>query len=121
MQFSKCPISSDPAMLYVCADQVLPRGMPVEYSGWNAYGACWQVFELGVYRMWPNPLATDAVIEPLCPVVRSLMSTRKPAGVSCMWIRTRSPGFISRSLLGSGLSWVKLGLSSVPLDSGLAG
>ena len=61
-QFSKCPISSDIATLYVCADHVLPRGLAVEYSGWKAYGFSWQVFELGVYRMWPNPFAVDAVM-----------------------------------------------------------
>jgi hypothetical protein len=33
--------------LYVCADHVLPRGFAVEYSGWNAYGADWQVAEVG--------------------------------------------------------------------------
>ena len=47
-QFSKCPISSDIATLYVCADHVFPRGLAVEYSGWNAYGASWQVFDVGV-------------------------------------------------------------------------
>ena len=47
-QFSKWPISSDMATLYVCADQVFPRGFAVEYSGWNAYGAAWQVLDLGV-------------------------------------------------------------------------
>src|SRR5882757_6405339 len=63
-QFSKCPISSDMATLYVCADQVLPRGLAVEYSGWNAYGFTLQVLDVGWYRTWPNPLAFDAVIEP---------------------------------------------------------
>jgi hypothetical protein len=62
-------------------------------------GATWQVDALGVYRMCPNPLATDAVIEPLWPVVRSLRSARKPARVSYMWMRMRSPGLIKRSLL----------------------
>ena len=50
----------------------------VEYSGWNAYGASWQVLEFGVYRMWPNPLATDAVIEPLWCVVRSIEIDLEP-------------------------------------------
>jgi hypothetical protein len=36
------------ATLYVCADQVLPRGLAVEYSGWNAYGSDWHVRECGV-------------------------------------------------------------------------
>src|SRR3954449_5544157 len=120
-QFSKCPISSDIATLYVCADQVLPRGFAVEYSGWNAYGSMLQVAESGWYRMWPKPFATDAVIEPLVPVVRSSRSVRTPSGVSWMWIRTRSPGFIMRSWAGSGLSAVKSGFSRVPLASGFAG
>src|SRR5262245_49265021 len=38
-QFSKCPISSENATLYVCADHVLPRGFAVLYSGWKAYGS----------------------------------------------------------------------------------
>src|SRR5262245_30156859 len=46
-QFSKCPISSEKATLYVCADQVLPRGFAVSYSGWNAYGASWHVDDFG--------------------------------------------------------------------------
>ena len=47
-QFSKCPISSDIATLYVCADHVFPRGFPVEYSGWKAYGADRHVVASGV-------------------------------------------------------------------------
>ena len=97
-QFSKCPISSEKATLYVCADHVLPRVLAVSYSGWNAYGASWHDEDFGVYRMWPNPFATDAVMDPVLPVVRSAMSTRNPATVSCMWIRITSPGFIRRSL-----------------------
>ncbi len=97
-QFSKWPISSDMATLYVCADQVLPRGLPVEYSGWNAYGFSWHVLDFGVYRMWPNPLATDAVIDPCWPVVRSAMSICRPARVSWIRNRTTSPGLMSRSL-----------------------
>jgi hypothetical protein len=80
-----------------------------------------QVFERGVYRMWPNPLATDAVIEPLLPVVRSVRLTWNPAGVSCMWMWIRSPGFISRSSLRFGLTAVLTGWVTVPLNSGLAG
>ena len=85
--------------MYVCADHVLPRGLAVSYSGWNAYGASRHVDDFGVYRMWPNPFATDAVIEPVFPEVRSARSMRKPATVSCMWMRMASPGFISRSLV----------------------
>src|SRR5581483_7379109 len=93
----------------------------VEYAGWNAYGASWHVLDFGVYRMWPKPLAIDAVIEPCCPVLRSVMLMYSPARVSCRWNRTVSPGFISRSFLRSGLTAAKLGLVTVPLASGLAG
>src|SRR5215469_216258 len=120
-QFSKWPISSEKATLYVCADQVLPRGFAVLYAGWNAYGASWQVFECGVNRMCPNPFATEAVMEPLCPVARSVRSARNPSGVSCRWTRTRSPGLINRSLLRSGFTAAKFGAVKVPVNSGLAG
>ena len=59
--------------------------------------------------------------EPDCPVVLSYMSIRRPDGVSCMWIRMRSPGFIIRSLVASGLTAARLGASKVPVNSGLAG
>src|SRR5262249_46051256 len=104
-----------------CADQVFPRGFAVEYSGWNAYGAAWQVSEFGSKRTWPNPLATEAVIDPRCPGVRAGRAIRNPAGGSCMWIRIRAPGFISRSLVRSGFTAVKSGLSKVPVNSGFAG
>ena len=42
-QFSKWPISSDIATLYVWTLHVFPRVFAVEYSGWNAYGASRQV------------------------------------------------------------------------------
>ena len=74
-----------------------------------------------MYRMWPNPLAVEAVIEPCLPVLRSVMSTRNPAGVSCMWNRMRSPGFMSRSLFTSGFTALKFGLAKVPVNNGLAG
>src|SRR5690348_16636888 len=120
-QFSKCPTSSDIATLYVWALHVFPRVFAVEYSGWKAYGASWQVVEFGVYRMWPNPLATEAVIEPACRVVRSIRLTWNPAGVSCMWMRILSPGFIIRSLVVSGFTAAKFGFAPVPVNSGLAG
>ena len=86
----------------------------MEYSGWKAYGATWQVLASGVYRTWPNPFATDAVIEPSCRVVRSVRSIRKPSVVSCMWIRIRSPGFISRSLAWSGVTALRFGVVERP-------
>ena len=79
------------------------------------------MLESGVYRMCPKPLATEAVIEPLWPVVRSIRSIRNPAGVSCMWMRIRSPGFINRSLVQFGLTALRFGLSNVPVNSGFAG
>ena len=71
--------------------------------------------------MWPNPLATEAVIEPCWPVVRSVRSMRNPAGVSCMWMRMRSPGFMNRSLAGFGFTALKFGLVRVPVNRGFAG
>src|SRR5215471_828618 len=100
---------------------MFPRTLAVEYSGWNAYGASLQVFECGVYRMWPNPLATDAVIEPLWPLVRSVRLIWSPARVSCMWMRIWSPGLISRSLARLGLTALKFGCVRVPVNSGFAG
>ena len=79
------------------------------------------VAESGWYRMWPNPLPTEAVIAPLPPEVRSVRSMRSPSVVSCMWIRTRSPGLMRRSFCRSGLTAAKFGLSNVPVNSGFAG
>jgi len=39
-----------------------------------------------------------AVIEPCWPVVRSLMTTLKPAAVSFIWTVSTSPEFMNRSL-----------------------
>ena len=58
----------------------------------------------------------DAVIDPVWLVVRSVRSARNPAGVSCRWILIRSAGFIIRSLLKSGLTAAKFGLSNVPVN-----
>ena len=68
-----------------------------------------------------NPLATDAVIEPRLPVVRSAMSIRRPARVSCMWIRTTWPGLMSRSFLRSGFTAARFGLVNVSVNNGFAG
>ena len=64
----------------------------VSYIGWNAYGATWHSVASGSYRICPKPLAMLAVIEPCPPVLRSLMSIRYPAGVSCMCTRMRVAG-----------------------------
>src|SRR5215475_5115050 len=71
--------------------------------------------------MWPKPFATEAVIDPDFPVVRSERSVRTPAAVSWMWILIRSPGFIIRSFVGSGLTAAKFGAVKVPVNNGLAG
>jgi len=68
-----------------------------------------------------EPLATDAVIEPCRPVVRSVRSVRNPAGVSCMWIRMRSPGLMSRSWPRFGFTALRFGLVNVPVNRGFAG
>ena len=99
-QCSKCPISSEYETFVVCADHVFPRTSAVLYSGWNAYGADWHgLSSPGVKSTWANPFAIEAVIDPLWCVSRSVRSARNPAAVSCRWIRIRSPGFISKSLL----------------------
>jgi hypothetical protein len=38
-----------------------------------------------------------------------------------MWIRITSPGFIIKSLLKSGFTAAKFGLSNVPVNNGSAG
>src|SRR6266849_6171286 len=52
---------------------------------------------------WPKSLATLAVIEPDWPLVRSFITTWKPADVSCKSTVRVSPDCIIRSLLGSGV------------------
>src|SRR5581483_5859107 len=84
-QYSKCPISSEPATLYVCAaHEERVALVDVENSGWNVYGASLQVFEFGWKSTCLNPLAALAVIEPVWPVVRSFTTTLNPSGVSNM-------------------------------------
>jgi len=95
----------------------------VSYIGWNAYGRTWHLAEFGWNMIWPKPLRLLAVIDPCLPVVRSVMSTRTPAGVSWMCTRIVSPGFIIRSTDGSGLSAFATPSSSRSRDvaSGFAG
>jgi len=71
--------------------------------------------------MWPNPLAIEEVIDPCWFVLRSVRSTRNPAGVSCKWTRIRSPGFMSRSSFTFGFTALKFGLAKVPVNNGFAG
>ena len=66
-----------------------------------------------------KPLAAEAIMNPLCPVVRSLMTILNarfppPMLASHMWVRTTSPGFI--------ISVWPLGVNVAPLEScGLGG
>jgi hypothetical protein len=50
-----------------------------------------QVAAVGSNTIWPNWLATLAVIEPNWPAVTSAMSTRRPAGVSRIVTASWSP------------------------------
>src|ERR1022692_2629624 len=79
----------------------IPHGMSfcaraVEYSGWKLNFV--PVQSNGLVFM--NPLAADAIMKPLFPVVRSvsLASSACPPRIvaSNIWIVTLSPGFISR-------------------------
>src|SRR5438552_12532132 len=115
-QFSKCPISSENATLYPSAahgTRVCP--LDVEYIGWNAYGRLLHVVAVGSNTTWPNWFATLAVMEPVVWLVRSTMSTRNPAAVSCSATTSWSPAFMNRSVAGFGVN-----VSDVD-SSGLAG
>ena len=51
-----------------------------------------------------NPLATLAVIEPDCPVVRSWISVTRPSAESWIEMSSWSPAFMNRSVLGFGVN-----------------
>src|SRR4029077_9355837 len=78
-QYSKCPISSEPATLYVCAahDERVAF-VEVSNSGWNEYGFSLHLLEFGWKRICLNPLAALAVIEPVLWLVRSFSTTLNP-------------------------------------------
>src|SRR6516164_6374752 len=76
----------------------------VEYIGWKLYGRLTQLVPVGSYWTWPNPLAALAVMDPLCPVVKSLMTVCNPFGVSRRDTLRLSPEFMNRSFLGSGVN-----------------
>jgi hypothetical protein len=76
----------------------------VAYIGRNVYGASWQVADAGSYRMWANPFAALAVMDPVCPVVRSWTIVVRPAAPSWMSIVMSSPGFMNRSVVSSGVN-----------------
>src|SRR6266568_5165920 len=84
-------------MTRVCSDDV-------EYIGWKLYGMLAQLVPVGSYWTWPNPLAALAVIDPVCPLVRSLMTACNPFGVSRMDTFRLSPEFMNRSRAGSGVN-----------------
>src|SRR5438445_5835165 len=105
-QLSKWPVSSAKAMLYewaapvtrVSSDEVL-------YIGWKSNGMLVQSVDgAGAYLTWPKPFRALVVIEPLCPEVRSLRPMNSPCAVSCIVTVMRSPEFMNRSALGSGVN-----------------
>src|SRR5215470_13386786 len=63
-----------------------------------------QLVPVGSYWTCPNPLAALAVMDPRCPVVRSLTTACSPFGVSRMDTFRLSPEFMNRSFLGSGVN-----------------
>src|ERR1700716_2540549 len=88
-------------MTRVCSDDVL-------YIGWKLYGIASQLVPVGSYLTCANPFAALAVIDPLWPAVRSLMTTRTPWLVSAKETFRRSPEFMKRSLWGSGVKVVSV-------------
>src|SRR6516164_9063936 len=90
-------------------------GEEVEYIGWKSYGWLTQLVPVGSYCTWPKPLSALAVMDPVAPVVRSLMVARSPSGVSPMDTLMLSPEFISRSRFRSGVN------VAVVESTGLAG
>ena len=72
------------------------RARADEYSGWKLNGLPLQLKGL----VFMNPLAAEAIMRPLRPVVRSVSvtSSARPPGIfaSNMCTVMRSPGFISR-------------------------
>src|SRR5664279_3834390 len=102
-QYSKCPISSENALLYVCAAVTLRvAGVEVLHSGWKSYGFTVHVVALGSNTTLPNPFSALAVMEPVVCLVRSLMTTRTPRAVSDNRTLRLSPGFIRKSCARSG-------------------
>src|ERR1700751_2038575 len=101
-QYSKCPISSDIATLYVCAvHDSRVRVLDVENMGWNACGTRLQVVARGANLTEANPFASLATISPCGCCVRSWTITVNPAAVSNMCNFSRSPLFMKKSLLGT--------------------
>src|SRR5215471_6555260 len=94
---SKWPISNWLRMPLISTDHsIVFCALAVLNSGWKLNGVPLQLKKL----VFMKPLAAEATMNPLCPVVRSLIRTSNaccppPMLASHMWVRTRSPGFIS--------------------------
>src|SRR5713101_7675853 len=84
-------------MTRVCSEEV-------EYIGWKLYGMLTQLVPVGAYWTWPNPLAAPAVMDPVCPLVTSLMTACNPFGVSWSDTVRLSPEFMNRSFFRSGVN-----------------
>src|SRR6516165_3649896 len=84
-------------MTRVCSEEVA-------YIGWKSYGRLTQLVPVGANWTWPKPLSALAVMDPVAPVVRSLMVARSPCRVSPMDTLMLSPEFISRSRFRSGVN-----------------
>src|SRR5215475_7933462 len=96
----------------------MPHGMmflarAVEYSGWKLN--LWPLQLNGLVFM--NPLAAEAIMNPLWPVVRSVSraSSARPPGIFALniWTVILSPGFI--------ISVRLLGVNVASLDSCVLG
>src|SRR5579859_21547 len=72
-----------------------------------------QAVPVGSYWTWPNPLAALAVIEPVTWVVRSLMVVTRPLLLSCSVTFSRSPEFMNRSFVGSGVKVANVALTGL--------
>src|SRR6266516_6838982 len=66
-------------------------GDEVEYIGWKSYGVMVQLVPVGAALICPKPLAADAVMDPDCPVLRSLSTVVSPCAVSCKVTLMLSP------------------------------
>src|SRR5437879_12577657 len=68
LQKSKCPISSENAMLYECAAHcTLVASEDVLYMGWKSYGMLVQAVPVGANWTMPKLLAALATMNPLSP------------------------------------------------------
>ena len=89
----KCPISTA-KLIFACkaAQGTKLSNLAVSYSGWKLKVVVAQVFGSVFWK----PLATLATMNPVWFVVRSSTTVRRPADVSLIVMRIRSPWFIKR-------------------------